>query len=253
MARRSYVYRSIQDRGRDSLTAAIFIAFCALLAVLSGTASPVLAQGYNDPVYRATPVRSGGVLGFLFGDSGPQYRRRDPYESGETYHHSPAPRNGGGYRTVCVRLCDGYYWPLSHSTGREGLMRDAERCATSCETPAKLFYHYSSGNSENMIDFDGQPYSGLEHAFRYRTEYVADCKCKPDPWSEEAKREYARRAEIGLAENTADPVAEQPVAEAVTPAQGRTLVAPASSWQRPQRPQRRRVLENFNPFGRWFN
>lgn len=218
---------------------------------------PSLAQGYNDPVYRPTPVRSGGgVLGFLFGDSGPQYRRRDPYESGETYHNSPAPQNGGGYRTLCVRLCDGYYWPLSYSTGRGGVMRDAERCESSCKTPAKLFYHYNSGNTDNMIDLEGQPYSRLEHAFRYRTEYVADCKCKPDPWSEEAKLEYARREEIGLAD--ARPDAEQPVAQMEQPVvpsaarqpSSRTLVAPDSAWQRPQR---RRVLENFNPFGRWFN
>lgn len=253
MARRLYEYEATGSRvcGRLVPCAILAIAVTLCMAALSlVTAGTAHAQSRD---YQVLPVRSGGVLGFLFGSPEPgRYRRR----GNEDYSYSPAPRNGSGYRTLCVRMCDGYYWPLSFSTGREGLMRDAQRCETSCEAPAKLFYHYSAGNVESMVDMEGKPYSGLEHAFRYRKEYVSDCKCRPEPWSEAAKQEYERRAEV---EATGEPAAAQEGEEkpvAMNPARpapsysGPLYTVPSNAWQRP-RTQRKR--DGFRPFARWFN
>jgi Protein of unknown function (DUF2865) len=49
---------------------------------------------------------------------------------------------------------------------------------------------------EQMVALDGDRYADLANAFRYRTEYVANCRCKPEPWSAEAKADYERRAVI---------------------------------------------------------
>jgi low molecular weight protein-tyrosine phosphatase len=40
----------------------------------------------------------------------------------------------------------------------------------------------------------GERYADLPNAFRYRNEYVESCACGPNPWSDEAKAVYDRRA-----------------------------------------------------------
>ncbi len=106
---------------------------------------------------------------------------------------APAPRsfdndgNDGTYRTMCVRLCDGYYFPVSFATTEENFERDEARCKASCTSSARLFvYKNPGGEIEDMKDLNDQPYSKLKTAFLYRNEYSAQCKCKPDPWEAQA-------------------------------------------------------------------
>ncbi len=108
------------------------------------------------------------------------------------------------YRTLCVRLCDGYYWPMSYATPRGRIMQDQKRCESSCEAPAKLFVHRNPGGSvKYMYDLEGQPYSRLPNAFRYRKEYLEECRCKPAPWSQAALGEYKQRELAAKAEEEA--------------------------------------------------
>lgn len=97
--------------------------------------------------------------------------------------------SGGGdtYRTVCVRLCDGFYTPLSFSTTRDKLEQDADRCDATCGGQARMFYYKNPGSEiEDMEDLDGKPYRKLPTAFLYRTTYNAQCTCRPHPWQQEA-------------------------------------------------------------------
>jgi len=98
----------------------------------------------------------------------------------------------GRYRTMCVRLCDGYYYPVSFKARSGQLSDDEMRCNKGCyEAPTKLFYYSNPGGSiENMRALDGQRYKDLANAFRYRKEYVADCRCKPEPWSRQARVQH---------------------------------------------------------------
>ena len=102
---------------------------------------------------------------------------------------SEAPRGGGNqfgnlpfatYRTLCVRLCDGYYFPVSFSTLPNHFQRDAELCQSQCAAPADLFYHQNPGGAvEQMVSVNTQqPYTGLKTAWRYRKEFVQGCSCK---------------------------------------------------------------------------
>ena len=47
----------------------------------------------------------------------------------------PAPRprsaSSGGSRTMCVRLCDGYYWPAGNATEASTIARDQANCQQS--------------------------------------------------------------------------------------------------------------------------
>ena len=108
--------------------------------------------------------------------------------------------DGDTYRTVCVRLCDGYFWPVSFATNRSNLVNDRETCERSCGTPVRLYIHRVPGGSEDDLqDLAGQPYTRLKTAFRFRTTYDAACKCTAHPWEQGAKdrhRVYALENDV---------------------------------------------------------
>jgi hypothetical protein len=107
-------------------------------------------------------------------------------------------RSGGTYRTVCVRLCDGFYWPISFATTADSFDRDSGVCTQSCSSPTALYYYPNPGGEpEDMISLEGEPYLRLGKAFLYRTRYDAACKCKPHPWEQEAAEQHRRHAEEG--------------------------------------------------------
>jgi hypothetical protein len=84
------------------------------------------------------------------------------------------------YRTLCVRLCDGYYFPVSFSTLPNHFQRDAEACQSQCAAPAELYYHQNPGGAVEQMVSAGtqQPYTALKTAWRYRKEFVQGCSCK---------------------------------------------------------------------------
>lgn len=94
------------------------------------------------------------------------------------------------YRTLCVRLCDGYYFPVSFSTLPNHFQRDADMCQSKCAAPAELYYHQNPGGAvEQMVSASGQqPYSSLKSAFRYRKEYVQGCSCKQAEYTPSGER-----------------------------------------------------------------
>lgn len=104
---------------------------------------------------------------------------------------SPLPRVAPAvnyYRTVCVRLCDGAFFPINYSTTSDRFDHDEEMCQKSCSAPAKLYvYKTLDGSPETMEDVEGRPYAKLTTAFQFRTAYDPSCTCKPHPWSDEAK------------------------------------------------------------------
>jgi len=116
--------------------------------------------------------------------------------------------NSGTYRTLCVRLCDGFYFPVSDSTRRKRLSGDAKQCEQRCPARSRLFVHRNPGEDvEDMVDLQGQPYRNLPTALLYQTKYVADCTCHGNPWDEAAlarHRTYAEDARKKLAGKTAD-------------------------------------------------
>ena len=90
------------------------------------------------------------------------------------------------YRTMCVRTCDGYYFPVSFSASPLEFDRDAERCATMCPgADVSLFFHrVPDQESEDMVSVaDQTPYRSLPTAFAYRSGSADNpqCSCQPGP------------------------------------------------------------------------
>ncbi len=101
------------------------------------------------------------------------------------------------YRTMCVRLCDGYFFPVSFATSPEFFGNDEAVCQENCATPARLYVFKNPGEAPAaMENLDGRPYSRLDTAYKFRAEYDPACTCKGQPWDEAARdrhRVYALR------------------------------------------------------------
>jgi len=165
-----------------------------------------------------TPVSAQGFLQSLFG-GGQQARPRmmpprRSHGSGRFsrqnqsvpwwQHGQTRPRQRAGrYTAMCVRMCDGYYWPMSNRAKRGKFYDLSRRCEDSCNGDAKLFYMPShSSDVKRMTDLSGRAYEYINTAFLYRKKLVKSCTCKPMPWSNSARAQHmqyaAREAEKRL-------------------------------------------------------
>jgi Protein of unknown function (DUF2865) len=130
---------------------------------------------------RATPAapeaRSVPLTAGLFDDG---TRRRGEINSDDIDRPRIEARiRGTSGKAVCVRTCDGYYFPL-HVRGAS-LREDGDAvCQSLCPaTETKIFFN--PGEIEDARSPDGETYGDLANAFRYRKTYDASCFCRrPD-------------------------------------------------------------------------
>jgi len=115
--------------------------------------------------------QTGGDQGYGQDYSG-QEQVEDPYANLQT---------SNTIRTVCVRLSDGYYWPISYSTTRDYIPQDAQTCQSECpDQQVDLYFYDNPGQEpEQMVDTAGQAYTSLPNAFAYRKAFDLSNSCKP--------------------------------------------------------------------------
>lgn len=103
----------------------------------------------------------------------------------ETVDPALSDQLSGSFRTLCVRTCDGYYFPISFNAPKGRLATDTNVCRALCPgTETRLYYHHNPGEeAEQAIAADtGEPITRLPNAFRYRSQVVPACTCgRPDP------------------------------------------------------------------------
>ncbi len=97
----------------------------------------------------------------------------------------------GTYHTVCVRTCDGYYFPISYSTVPARFSDDERICQRQCPAADVMLYSFRNPgeNMDQAVSIGGQNYTALPNAFRYRKEIVAGCSCRRpgQSWAEALK------------------------------------------------------------------
>jgi len=152
-----------------------------------GVTYRVAAPGETPPGVRTAPRQENrGLFGILFGGNS----AGDPEEPqpGEEQVIDPATAQmlTGSYRTLCVRTCDGYYFPISFNASQGRLRTDANVCKALCPAAeTRLYYHANPGQeAEDAVAADGTRdlLTRLPNAFRYRTQVVPGCTCgTPDP------------------------------------------------------------------------
>jgi hypothetical protein len=127
-----------------------------------------LAQNNCGPQYRAAAAAQGpgGFLDALFG--------------GIIVNPSGDGAPSGTYRTVCVRTCDGYYFPISYSTVPSRFADDQRACQRECPAAEAVLYTYRNPGEDigQAMSITGAPYTELPNAFHYRKEFVASCSCR---------------------------------------------------------------------------
>ncbi len=117
--------------------------------------------------------RGGGLFGFLFGNRSGGIR--DDYPGGPM---QDVP--SGTFRTVCVRTCDGFFYPISYATVPARFGQDENQCRNTCPGAEAMLFSYPTGASiEQGTATNGAPYTSLPNAFKYQTEYVKGCSCNP--------------------------------------------------------------------------
>ena len=122
-------------------------------------------------------------------DCGPQYRQYANAGPGgffeQLFGGNPATQPdappAGTYRTLCVRTCDGYYFPISYSTVPSRFGDDERQCQRACPaTEVQLFTYRNPGEDvARATSLNGsKQYSELPNAFAYRKQYNAACSCR---------------------------------------------------------------------------
>lgn len=92
---------------------------------------------------------------------------------------APATKSsGGGSRTVCVRMCDGYYFPLSRSSNSSRYVSEDGLCKKLCPNADTQLFTLSGEDIRNAYSISGQSYMSTPNALRYRKELVSSCSCR---------------------------------------------------------------------------
>lgn len=194
-----------------------------------------LAQNNCGPQYANAARGPGSFLETLFGNNN---NNNNPMTPGVDL----GPQSGT-YRTVCVRTCDGFYFPISFATVPARFPDDERTCKNLCPAAeASLFSYRNPGEDMNQaVSINGQPYSSSPNAFRYRQEFNPSCACKAagQTWSEalktiDDKASAEQQGDIIVTEESAKKMSRAPTKGAAAAAKkgaapaGTTATAPAA-------------------------
>jgi len=119
------------------------------------------------------------ILDALFGGLG----RQQPNDV-ETMPLNPDQPLGpteaqAGSKAVCVRSCDGAFFPVSYSAGQGRLSGLEDMCRSLCPNADVSLYTYPpSGQIEQAVSITGARYMDLPNALKYRQSYDPTCSCK---------------------------------------------------------------------------
>ena len=144
----------------------------------------LIALGDNGcgPQYRSAAIagQQGGFFDRLFGGN----------NSGGIFSTPQGPISGT-FRTVCVRTCDGFYFPISYSTSPDHFRDDEQACQRMCPATEVALYTYHNPGEEmsQAVSLNGRLYTELPTAFQYRKALSAACSCRRpgESWAQTLK------------------------------------------------------------------
>ena len=125
---------------------------------------------------------------------------------------------GGSLRTVCVRTCDGYYFPISYATNASRFAQDEKACQRLCPAAEVMLFSYPTQGADitQATSTSGQPYTALPNALKYRTEFNPSCSCKRpgQSWADAlGKDEAVEPGDVVVTEERAKQLALPPPAQ----------------------------------------
>jgi len=102
----------------------------------------------------------------------------------------------GGSQAICVRTCDGGFFPLNYSVRHGNTDNLEELCHALCpNVETKLFTRNPSNEVGTAVGVDGTNYSDLANAFKFQKSFDKACTCKPADvtWSQALAQSDAER------------------------------------------------------------
>jgi hypothetical protein len=192
-----------------------------------GERRAILASlGQNDcgPQYKQYANRPGGGGGNFL---------ENLFGGGTIITPGAPPPVGDTYRTVCVRTCDGYYFPISYSTTPASFPQDEQVCQRMCPAAeVALYSHRNPGEDiSQAISTAGRNYTELPNAFLFRKAFNPSCSCRPpgQTWQQALKHLEDSTIEQG------DIVVTEEQAKALSqPADPRGKAAPKGKGAQPK-------------------
>ncbi len=167
------------------------------LQARSGGGRDDLVARYNSNcVNAAQPQQPSNIFEALFGGGARQPQR--PYEQPETMspdeqqqtiensiekEKKGANVSAGGY-AVCVRTCDGSFFPVSYG-GASGRLEDV--CRSLCPNADMQIYSFPFGGTiEQAVSVTGERYVDMPNALKFQQSYDATCSCRRrgESWAE---------------------------------------------------------------------
>ncbi len=144
--------------------------------------SLLIALGDNGcgPQYRSAALQGqqGGFFDRLFGGNGGVFS-------------APSGQMGGTFRTICVRTCDGFYFPISFETTPDRFRDDEAACQRMCPAAEVQLYTYHNPGEDvpQAVSLNGRLYTELPTAFSYRKALNPACSCRRpgESWAEALK------------------------------------------------------------------
>lgn len=132
------------------------------------------------------PAQSSGIIDALFGQRKPGDLDEQPLSAGAGDANKPVEKSTtpvgearAGGKAVCVRSCDGAFFPLSYSASSGRLDSLAEMCRALCPNAEVTLYTYPvSGEIEQAVSINGARYMDSPTALRYRKTFDPSCSCR---------------------------------------------------------------------------
>jgi len=135
------------------------------------------------------------------------FGREEPYVDPRSAQERRDDRRGFSGRPICVRVCDGYFFPLATTGGNRQSAQ--EMCQAQCPaTPTQLFLVTGDRELGRAVGADGTPYISLPNAFRYRTTFDEACSCRRQgqSWAEalaQAEQMLSGRGDVVVSDDLA--------------------------------------------------
>ncbi len=134
--------------------------------------------------------RQRGFFESLFG-GGEDPRQAPPAElppggPADTADDGDGAEAHGGSQAVCVRTCDGGFFPMNMSS-RHNQDSLNEMCAALCpNTQTAVYTRNPNSEIKTAVSLEGRPYMDLPNALKFQKNYDAACTCRPanKTWAE---------------------------------------------------------------------
>jgi Protein of unknown function (DUF2865) len=167
--------------------------------------------------------------------AGPQKAERSWRKQARSGHKS-ATTVAGGAHTVCVRACDGSFFPVSYTGAASRADSLEEVCRSLCPNAEVALYSFPLGGTvDEAVSSTGEPYASLPNARKFEQSYDSSCSCRApgQSWAEAlaaAEAKYGRHSHdiyvtVKDAERMSRPVRD-PTAKPTVADPGQSAVEP---------------------------